>query len=249
MGSTYPGQRPQCPSVSPHFLLIYVTRLSVYLSVYRLSVCFCLWSLSVCVCLSVCMSVSICLPVCLSSLQYDVFLLQQTFAYDSHYWSNNSTYNPDAANRGLDKSETKTSAYWTTSFSKLCLGMKSNNTLTWMSLNHYTITSLFSLLADGMYRPTLLGRRAWLSLVPGSALQPYCNGEGFNINFASVRVRIGILGSSTKGCTSPGSFLGFGGGGSDCITGQSHVSCGNVYSCDGTNGPKSIDTFGYILIQ
>ena len=65
VGSTYPGQRPQCPSVSPHFLLIYVTRLSVYLSVYRLSVSVSGLCLFVYVCLSACLCPSACLSVCL----------------------------------------------------------------------------------------------------------------------------------------------------------------------------------------
>ncbi|CAH3140537.1 unnamed protein product, partial [Pocillopora meandrina] len=53
--------------------------------------------------------------------------LQITFHYDSQFWSNRSTYNLPGGKTGFDLQETKLPTYWTTSFSKICLGTKINN--------------------------------------------------------------------------------------------------------------------------
>ena len=45
----------------------------------------------------------------------------------------------------------------------------------------YSASSLYSLIADGEYRPTNLGRNKWKWLISGSSLQYSCNKEGFNV--------------------------------------------------------------------
>ena len=63
--------------------------------------------------------------------------------------------------RGLTKSSaTKLPTYWTTSFSKICLGVKMANQLRFIVTNKQT-DSLHSLIADGKYRATSLGRKTW----------------------------------------------------------------------------------------
>ena len=48
-------------------------------------------------------------------------------------------------------------------------------------INHQA-RSLYSLIADGKYRATSLGRNTWKKLIGSRAsLQPNCNGEGFNL--------------------------------------------------------------------
>jgi hypothetical protein len=81
---------------------------------------------------------------------------------------------------GFDDQETKLPTYWSTPFKEICLGMKVNKELNFISIP-YQASSLFSVIADGSYRSTNIGRAKWLSLVKGSGLQRYCNREGFNV--------------------------------------------------------------------
>ena len=53
-----------------------------------------------------------------------LFLSQKTFNYSSTLWSNEETLNLNGGKTGFDSQETKLPSNWTTSFSKICLGMK-----------------------------------------------------------------------------------------------------------------------------
>ena len=65
--------------------------------------------------------------------------------------------------------------------------------------------SLHSLIADGQYRATSLGRNAWKSLIGSQAsLQLNCNKEGFNAACVNYKVRIGIISNNeSKGNVYP----------------------------------------------
>ena len=65
---------------------------------------------------------------------------------------------------GFDEQETKLPTYWKTNFTKICLGMKNGEELKFILINK-TAESLHSLIADGEYRNTSLGRDAWKSLL------------------------------------------------------------------------------------
>ena len=124
-----------------------------------------------------------------------ILVFQRTFHYDSQFWSNRNAYNFAGGKTGFDSQETKLPTYWNTSFSKICLGMKINHQLRFIVINRHA-NSLFSLIADGKYRATSLGRNTWKSLVSSRAsLQLNCNKGGFNAGVDSPRhskVRIGI---------------------------------------------------------
>ena len=106
---------------------------------------------------------------------------QRTFHYDSDYWRNKIEYNLPGGETGFDTVETKLPTYWSTSFSKICLGMKIDQELRFIVIN-MEADSLYSLIADGKYRPTVLGRETWRSLIgPKASSQSYCNREGFNL--------------------------------------------------------------------
>ena len=111
-----------------------------------------------------------------------------------------------------------------------------------------TAPSLHSLIADGVYRNTSLGRNAWKSLVPGASLQVNCNIEGFNTRGSTgshSRARIGFLGNNENDCSSPDSRIGFGTEGHH----DNSNSCGNVASYYPDNGNKLIKAMCYIFIQ
>ncbi|PFX24564.1 hypothetical protein AWC38_SpisGene10818 [Stylophora pistillata] len=227
---------------------------------------------------------------------------KNTFHYDSAIWSNMTELNTSAGMTGFDEQESKLPTYWSTNFNKICLGMKKNNDINFILINktaeslfsliadgEYRITSLgrntwksllgseaslqpycnregfnahtpssdhpktaeslFSLIADGEYRITSLGRNTWKSLLGSEAsLQPYCNREGFNAHTPSSdhpKVRIGILGNEQNDCDSCDSRLGFGGGGRH----DDSNTCGNAAGWGGDNGDKNIKAMGYIFVQ
>ena len=107
---------------------------------------------------------------------------QQTFDYHSDLWLNKKTFQPN--NLDMDDKETKLASYWTLPFTELRLGMKVDGTIRWITFS-YTASSLYSLIADGQYRRTSIGKSKWRSLVPRSSLQRNCN----KVSIANSRVR------------------------------------------------------------
>ena len=181
--------------------------------------------------------------ICLS-----LFLLQKTFLYDEALWSNKETFNVIGGKTGFDDHETKLPTYWNTSFTKICLGMKINHQIKFIVINKRA-NSLYSLIADGRYRNTSLGRDTWKSLIGSKAsLQYNCNKEGFNAvgdNSDHSKARIGIISNNQDNCASCDSRIGFGTGGYP----EKKSSCGNEAKHSPDNGDKHIKTMGYILVQ
>ena len=109
--------------------------------------------------------------------------------------------------------------------------------------------SLYSLIADGKFRATSLGRNTWKKLIgPQASLQTNCNREGFNAigaNSGQSKARIGILGNQENNCGSSDSRIGFGTGGLH----DDSNTCGNEASYSPDNGNKHIKAMGYILVQ
>ena len=157
------------------------------------------------------------------------------------------SFNDQGGLTGIDHEETKLPTYWSTPFTKICLGMKVGGQTRFLLLEQ-AASSLHSLIADGVYRKTSLGRNSWKSLVPGASLQVLCNKEGFNSrgsrNGAS-RARIGFVGDDKHDCKDPDSRIGFGTEGWP----DNSNSCGNVAKYRADNGDKSIKAIGYIFIQ
>ena len=179
---------------------------------------------------------------------------QSTFRYDSSYWTSTTTYGDYSYRRdgGLDNRQYKGSAYWRTSFKEICVGMRYNGNLRAFSFS-YPASSLHSLIADGRYRPTHLGRYKWKSLIYGSSLQRHCNQEGFNartdgINSNShAKVRLGLIANEQNNCVSPDSFIGLGGGYPE----ENVINpAGNgATCCSSINGEKNLRGMGYILVR
>ena len=112
---------------------------------------------------------------------------------------------------------------------------------------------MYSLIADGQYRKTSLGRGTWKSLIGSKAsLQRKCNREGFNAKSNKQykgkdqsKARIGILGNEVSDCILCDSRIGFGTGGLH----DNRNTCGNEASIYPDNGKKHIKGIGYILVQ
>ena len=118
-------------------------------------------------------------------------------------------------------------------------------------LIHRTADSLFSLIADGQYRNTTLGRETWKSLLGSEgSLQLNCNMEEFNVFGGScgAKARIGIIANNEIGCGySPDSTFGFGIGGDLAV---SNSTCGNAaaYGQQADNGGRDLKATRYILV-
>jgi len=120
---------------------------------------------------------------------------QQTFAYDSDYWTSRNVFNVESVTQGLNsREEIKLSTYSEFSLSKLCLGMKTyDGNVRWIALHQNNASTLYSIISTNGYQATDLGRDMWKSLISNSSLQMNCNREGFN-------VKIGEQGVSTLVC-------------------------------------------------
>ena len=108
--------------------------------------------------------------------------------------------------------------------------------------------SLHSLIADGQYRATSLGRNTWKSLIHSQAsLQINCNKEGFNAVCSSSghsKARIGILGNEGD-CGNCDSRIGFGAGGHH----DDSNTCGNEASHGGDDGDRHVKAMGFIFVN
>ena len=148
----------------------------------------------------------------------------------------------------MDTHETKLPTYWNTPFNKNCLGMKVDQQFKSVVIN-YQARSLYSLIADNIYRSTSLGRDTWKKLIGFQAsLQSKCNKEGFNVLCGSKqqsKARIGIVANNEDNCDSCDSRIGFGTGGNY----DDSNTCGNEATYSADKGNQHIKAMGYILVQ
>jgi len=173
---------------------------------------------------------------------------KRTFHYDSSYWTDKKAYGIPEGETGLDQKETKLPTYWNTPFTRICLGMKTGDETRFILLGQKA-SSLYSLIQDGKYHPTSLGRDTWKNLIgPEASLQGNCNREGFNVkpdDSVHSKARIGYIANQENDCNSPDSRIGFGTGGKH----DDSNTCGNEATYDPDNGVKHIKAMGYILVQ
>ena len=109
--------------------------------------------------------------------------------------------------------------------------------------------SLLSLIADGIWRASSLGRNEWKKLIGAQgSLQLNCNKEGFNAVGTSShhsKARIGYIANDQHDCRSCDSRIGFGTGGHP----NNSNTCGNAALHSSDNGDRDIKAMGYILVQ
>ena len=105
--------------------------------------------------------------------------------------------------------------------------MKISGQLRFIVINKQA-NSLHSLIADGTYRATSLGRNEWKKLIGAEgSLQLGCNKEGFNVvgSLSDSKARVGYIANNENDCGSCDSRIGFG------------------------DGDRNIKAMGYILVQ
>ena len=126
--------------------------------------------------------------------------------------------------------------------------MKISGQLRFIVINKQA-NSLHSLIADGIWRASSLGRNEWKKLIGAQgSLQLNCNKEGFNAVCSSSRhskARIGYVANDNNNCNSCDSRIGFGTGGHP----YNSITCGNVAAHFPDNDKRHIKAMGYILVQ
>ena len=125
--------------------------------------------------------------------------------------------------------------------------MKISGQLRFIVINKQA-NSLHSLIADGTYRATSLGRNEWKKLIGAEgSLQQGCNKEGFNVvgSLRNSKARVGYIANNENDCGSCDSRIGFGTGGYP----ENSITCGNVAAHFPDNGDRNITAMGYILVQ
>lgn len=110
--------------------------------------------------------------------------------------------------------------------------------------------SLHSIIADGQYRATSLGRATWKTLIGSQvSLQVNFNKEGFNsigpFEFIYSKARIGIIGNNQNNCFSSDSRIGFGTEGRH----DDNNTCGNEAVLSADNGDKHTKASWYNVLQ
>ena len=127
--------------------------------------------------------------------------------------------------------------------------MKTGHQIKFIAINKQA-NSLYSLIADGKYRATSLGRNAWKTLIGSQAsLQYNCNKDEFNVVVGTCsyysKARIGVISNNQNDCSSCDSGIGFGTGGLP----DDSSTCGNEAQYSTDNGDKKIKAMGDILVQ
>ena len=164
-------------------------------------------------------------------------MAQPTFHFHSEHWTDTSKFNLAGGETGWNTAETKLPTYWTTPFSKICLGMKVGQQIKFTVINEQ-VNSFYSLIGDGQYRTTSLGRDKWKTLIGSQAsLQSNCNKEGFNVvcDIKSSKARIGFVWNNQDDYSSCDSKKGFRTRG---LYDDSNT-CGNQATRSGDNGTNT----------
>ena len=116
-------------------------------------------------------------------------------------------FSQSSGKSGFDHDETKMPSFWSTPFTKLCLGMQAaGQETTWITVS-YKARSLHSLMSTNTHHATKVGRKEWKSLLAESSLQRKCDMEGFNVKPSGGKndtaiTRIGLLADNNNDCLS-----------------------------------------------
>ena len=140
---------------------------------------------------------------------------QETFKYDSSYWTTKATWNVEGGLAGWTENETKLASYYYTPFTKICLAMKMDDETeseTNLLLINHSASSLYSVIADGDYTATNFDAAELMTEIKNTSVQPNCTKQGFNLKFndEGLKLRIGFTANLEPNCTTPDTLVGVG---------------------------------------
>ncbi|MDA7494847.1 fibrinogen-like YCDxxxxGGGW domain-containing protein [Candidatus Gracilibacteria bacterium] len=167
-----------------------------------------------------------------------------TFEYDSSYWENTTTYNPNDSK--YDSLEYKGPYFSELPFTEVMLELVTDGVSEYIVIPQIS-DSLYELFTNGEVT-TDFGREEWLGLIDDAQLQENCNLEGFNIigdDNTHAQVRIGIIANQEENCDTPDSRIGIGG-----FYYTDVLSTGNEAEYMASlSDERMIPSFGYIYVR
>ncbi len=171
--------------------------------------------------------------------------------YDAVHWTAIAALHPNRPR--FDDREARLTSYWALPFTQLRVGLKATKQTTWLVAN-ISASSLFHLIVGGKFVQLSVPEVNWLGLLPGAELLPGCRVQGFNAYpgagtpFDYARARVGIVASAGSDCTTPGSRIGIGLGGTTC--GQSGtIAAGAAAGCLSSGAPVNLPATGYLFAR
>ena len=167
---------------------------------------------------------------------------EDTFRYDSPYWTNSEEFEGGEAMR--DTNEAKLRTYLTVEFTQMRVVMVTGGVESAVVLDVGASSCVELFRRD--HTSTRIDREVWLAMVPDSSLQNNCNREGINVAPAAhnARVRIGIVGNNEGDCNSPDSRIGIGG-----AWPNKDITTGNVARAWASRGDRNTVSFGYVFVR
>jgi hypothetical protein len=133
------------------------------------------------------------------------------FAYASTHWTTTSTLSPDPNDR--TPSDAKFASFNEVPFTDAWISTaNASGQGSIVVPNPTPNTTLLSRFQGANYQLVSppLGRNAWVASQAGTTLQVNCNREGFNLNSANVKARIGLEANEQNDCGSSDSVVGIG---------------------------------------
>ena len=172
--------------------------------------------------------------------------------YDAPLWTNSDAVNSSSVS--LEGAAAKLASFWSMPLTQLRVGLRkldkdaASDELHWIVLN-LTAPSLRAAFAVEKATPSALGLFAWESLLSDASLQPFCLGEGINVQTSSgAAIRVGIVGNNEGDCSSVDSWLGLGGRANICGS-QGTPTSGNLACWNPDHGDRAAARWGYLMVR
>lgn len=168
----------------------------------------------------------------------------QTFEYDSLYWENTDTYNPD--DYKYDELEYKNEQFSSLGFQQVMLELKTDNNTRYIiaAIDWESLQEIFA----WEYTQTYLTREIWKTIIEDSSLQFLCNKEWFNVtadneNDSDIKTRFWIISNQENQCDTPDSRIWI------WSNWRDNFSVWNYADYEPDNGFKSTSSFWYLYVR
>ena len=180
------------------------------------------------------------------------------FAYSATYWTAANTLEPLSTD--MSHVEAKFESFNSLPFENVLAMMvarTSTATPNMLLVPLSDATSFLHMMTTAPAPVTNLGVSAWLDLTsPVASLQNACNAEGVNqvptSDPATAHVRLGLIANNSgdpNDCSSPDSYVGFGGQYTAGNCTAVSLSAGAMEGAGCGGGPNNIEDFGYLFVR
>ena len=180
------------------------------------------------------------------------------FAYSASYWTTSNTLEPLSTD--MSHVEAKFQSFNSLPFENVLAMMVARTSAATPNMLLVPLsdaTSFLHMMTTAPAPVTNLGVTAWIDLTsPKASLQNACNAEGVNQaptgDPTTAHIRLGLIAnnSGTPGdCSSPDSYVGFGGQYTSGVCTPVSLSAGAMEGAGCGGGPNNIADFGYLFVR